>query len=184
MNIEEFFQQSIGKWFAHRTSHDLADKKSLEAKSDIVIDSVSTNAPEVINLCEMHQIQPNNIACSVRINWNDTTKLNQKNTGSNVLVFVPDAKNKDEGQFLRSVSSSEKNVPGHYKLGTDESLTLIFETENFYSEERMWFASSNLRMRVSVIKQGKDFSMTSFTSEIRMGVAPPAQTQATNSASK
>lgn len=181
MNIEEFFQQSIGKWFAHRTSHDLAQKKSLEAKSDIVIESLPTNTPEVIQLCEIYQVQPSLVGFSILINWNDTTKLNQKNSGSNILVILPNANNPHEGKFLRSTSNGENIAPGHYKLGTDESLTLICETESVYSEERMWFASPNLRMRVNVVKQGEDFSVTSFTSEIRMGVAPPAaKTKAAN----
>ena len=37
------------------------------------------------------------------------------------------------------------------------------------TEERLWFASPNLRMRVSVIKRSGSFSVTSFISEIRMG---------------
>jgi CpeS-like protein len=184
MDIKEFFHLSAGKWFAHRTIHDLTSKKPTEAKSEIVIEELTTNAAEVIQLCELYQIQPNQASCGVKATWNDTTKLNQKNTGSVVLVLVPNSDNQEEGKFLRSIANGEKPVAGNYKLGTDESLTLITKSETVDSEERMWFASPNLRMRVSIIKQSDSCSMTSFTSEIRMGVTTPAkETSTANSAS-
>jgi len=43
-------------------------------------------------------------------------------------------------------------VAGRYIMGSDE-LTLITEYETMSSEERLWFASPNLRMRVSVLKR-------------------------------
>jgi hypothetical protein len=63
------------------------------------------------------------------------------------------------------------------KLGSDDALTLITEYETMSSEERLWFASPNLRMRVSVLKRYGGFSMASFTSEIRTGgLKPTAET--------
>jgi hypothetical protein len=167
MNIEEFFQLSAGKWFAHRTSHDLAGKPSTSTKSDIIIENLSAEHPEVVQLCQQQGIAPNLAACGAKVNWNDTTRLNQKNTGSTVLVLVPDADNPNEGKFLRSTGG------GRYRIGSDESLTLIAEEENIYTEERLWFASPNLRMRVSVVKHSHGSNVASFTSEIRMGGSPP-----------
>ena len=53
-----------------------------------------------------------------------------------------------------------------------------------WSEERLWFASPNLRMRVSVLKRFGGFSMASFTSEIRMGSTDASRmaTEAANTA--
>ena len=62
------------------------------------------------------------------------------------------------------------------EVGWDEALTLIAESDTMYSEERLWFASPNLRMRVSMTKINGNFSTTAFTSEIRMGVPPAAKT--------
>jgi hypothetical protein len=39
-----------------------------------------------------------------------------------------------------------------------------------YSEERLWFASPNLRLRTSILKRFGGFSMASLSSEIRLGV--------------
>jgi hypothetical protein len=70
-------------------------------------------------------------------------------------------------------------------MGEDGALTLTTEYETMWSEERLWFASPNLRMRVSVLKRFGGFSMASFTSEIRMGGSPAAAkaAEAANSAS-
>jgi hypothetical protein len=53
-----------------------------------------------------------------------------------------------------------------------------------YSEERLWFASPNLRLRTSILKRFGGFSMASLSSEIRMGVgaAPKQEEDATASA--
>jgi len=68
-------------------------------------------------------------------------------------------------------------VAGRYVMGNDDALVLITEYESMYSEERLWFASPNLRLRTSVLKRFGGFSMASFCSEIRMGTSTPPQTE-------
>ncbi|MDJ0737556.1 MAG: phycobiliprotein lyase [Nostocaceae cyanobacterium] len=177
MNIEEFLQLCAGKWFAHRTSHDFANNKSEEGKSEIIVENLPVEHPEVVKICQHYQIQPNPISFGAKFNWNDTTKLNQKNVGSTVVVLVPDADNPHQGKLLHQFPpGGGKQIAGRYEMGSDEALTLITESDTIYSEERLWFASPNLRMRVSVTKVNGDFTTTAFTSEIRMGVPPAAKT--------
>jgi hypothetical protein len=172
MNIEEFFELSSGKWFAHRTSNDLPNNKSQEAKSEIVIERLAQDHPETMKL---HQDSPSNSNfLTIKINWNDTTKLNHKNTGSTILMLVPNSDNPNEGKLIRQLSSDGKISSGSYKLGDDESLTLSIEVSNLISQERIWFASENLRMRVSTVNQADGLSTTAFTTEIRMGVPAKA----------
>ncbi|MBW4643310.1 MAG: phycobiliprotein lyase [Goleter apudmare HA4340-LM2] len=174
MNIEEFFQLSAGKWFSHRTSHHLAFKQSEDGKSDIIIETLATDHPEVIKLCQQYDVLPSDASCSARVTWNSPMeKGKEKRTGSTVLVTVPDPENPSEGKLLGEMDNIEKTpVTGRYKMGQDEALTLITEYETMRSEERLWFASPNLRMRVSVVKRLDGFSMASFSSEIRMGGSP------------
>ncbi|AFZ01005.1 phycobiliprotein lyase [Calothrix sp. PCC 6303] len=174
MNIEEFFQMSSGKWFAHRTSNDLPNNKSQEAKSEIIIEQLSKDNPEVVKLNHNLETSTSSDLFAIKVNWNDTTKLNQKNVGSSILVLVPNHDNPNEGKLLRQLSNDDKISLGNYKLGADESLTLDIEAGNITSEERIWFASENLRMRVSTVKQANGLSTTAFTTEIRMGVAAKA----------
>lgn len=185
MNIEEFFQQSVGKWFSHRTSHHLAFKQSEDGKSDIVIETLAADHPEVVKLCQQYDIDPKHASCGARVIWNGTMEWDEeKHTGSTVLVAVPDEDNPNEGKLLREMGYAEKApVAGRYKMGSDDALTLTTEYETMWSEERLWFASPNLRMRVGVLKRFGGFSMASFTSEIRMGGSQPTvqASEATNS---
>lgn len=178
MTIEEFLQLSAGKWFSHRTSHDLTLKKSTSGKSEVIIELLAVGHPDVINLCQQHNVDISRASCAVKISWNGTVELDpKKHTGSTVLVTVPDDDRADEGKLLQSIVYDEKTpVVGRYKMGSDDALTLTTESENIWSEERFWFASPNLRMRATTIKRFGDFAQTSFTSEIRMGVTqPPAK---------
>nr|WP_228054804.1 phycobiliprotein lyase [Gloeocapsopsis crepidinum] len=176
MDIQEFFEQSAGKWFSHRTSHHLAFKQSESGKSDITIETLPNDHPEVIKLCEQYEVDPAQASCGARVSWNGTMEWDEeKHVGSTVLVSVPDPENPQQGKLLREIGYAEKvPVAGRYMMGDDGALTLITEYETMSSEERLWFASPNLRMRVSVLKRFGGFSMASFTSEIRMGGAKPA----------
>lgn len=187
MNIEEFFQLSAGKWFSHRTSHHLASKQSENGKSDTIIETLSSDHPEVVKLYQQYDVDPSRTCYGAKVTWNATMAgSDKKQTGSTVFVAVPDEDNPNEGKFLRPIDSAGKPlVAGRYKIGADDALTLTTEYETMSYEERLWFASPNLRMRVSVVKRIGGFSTASFTSEIRMGGnQPTAKTsQTTYSAS-
>jgi len=176
MDIKEFFELSAGKWFSHRTSHHLAFKQSEDGKSDITIEMLTADDLEVVKLCQQYEVDPNAASCGARVSWNGTMEWDEeKHTGSTVLVSVPDPDNSNQGKLLREMGYAEKTpVAGRYMMGSDEALTLITEYETMSSEERLWFASPNLRMRVSILKRFGGFSMASFTSEIRMGGGQPA----------
>jgi CpeS-like protein len=183
MNIEDFFELSTGKWFAHRTSHVVAAKQMQEAKSEIIFEKLSVTHPEIARISESCQISSNAQIIALKVNWNDTTKLNQKNTGSVILALVPNASNANEGKVFRQVNNTEKPLTGYYKLADDESLTLVIKSEDTTSEEKLWFASDNLRMRVSSLTHSGTLNTSSFTTEIRMGVPPVKTPEATNSTS-
>jgi len=187
MNIEEFFQLSAGKWFSHRTSQHLAFNQSENGKSDIIIETLTIDHPEVIKLCQQYEINPSSASCGTKITWNGTMEKDQaKHSGSTVLVSIPDVDNPVQGKLLREIVDTEKTpVAGRYKIDSDGALILTIEDETMSSEERLWFASPNLRMRVNVFKSFGGFSITSFTSEIRMGGFPPAEkpSEAANSVS-
>ncbi len=177
MNIVEFFELSSGKWFSQRTSHHLDFEPSEAAKSDLVIEMVDQADLEVIKLCQQYGIDPALALCGARVTWNGTMEQGgKKYAGSTMLVPVADRDKLNEGKLLRELDSAEKApVAGRYVMGGDESLTLITEDETLYAEERLWFASPNLRLRTSVLKRSGGFSMASFCSEIRMGVSKPAE---------
>lgn len=172
MDIQEFFQLSAGKWFSQRTSHHLAFKQSESGKSDIKIEILSVDDPEVVKLCEQYDVDPTLAWGGARVTWDGTMEWDEaKHQGSSVLVPICDPEKPNEGKLLRDMGYAEKaGVAGRYIMGSDDALTLITEYETMYSEERIWFASPNLRLRTSILKRFGGFSMASFCSEIRMGV--------------
>ena len=178
MDIVEFFELSSGKWFSQRTSHHLAFKQSEAGKSELRIEVLPNSAPEVIKLCEQYEVDPNSALCGARVTWDGTMEWDEeKHAGSTVLVPIADPDKPNEGKLLREMGYAEKApVAGRYVMGSDDALTLITEYETMYSEERLWFASPNLRLRTSILKRFGGFSMASFCSEIRMGVAKPQDT--------
>lgn len=177
MDIKAFFEQSSGKWFSQRTSHHLAFKQSESGKSQIQIEMLANDDPTVIELCQQHNADASRIACGARVTWDGTMEWDEeKHNGSTVLVAIADAEKPSEGLLLRETGYAEKApVAGRYVMGADNALTLITEYETMYSEERLWFASENLRLRTSILKRFGGFSMASFCSEIRMGGAKPAE---------
>ncbi len=186
MDIKDFFQMSAGKWFSHRTSHHLGLNQSESGKADLNIEFLEKTDPIVVQICQQHQVQPDLAICGLQITWEgymqrDPSKLK----GSTVLVPIADVAQAGAGQLLQKSKGSEK-IPraGRYELGADEALTLITEDENLGSEERIWFASPNLRLRTRVIKQPDGFSLASFSSEIRLGVTQlPASANAASQTS-
>ncbi|MDX2241720.1 MAG: phycobiliprotein lyase [Leptolyngbyaceae cyanobacterium bins.302] len=173
MDIVEFFELSSGKWFYKRSIHHLAFKQSVAGKSDLVIEMLDKADPDVVKLCEQYSFDPATALCGARVTWNGTMEWDEeKHAGSTVLVPIGDAEKPNEGKLLREIGYAEKApVAGRYVMGSDDALTLITDYETMYSEERLWFASPNLRLRTSILKRFGGFSMASFCSEIRMGGA-------------
>lgn len=174
MDIVEFFQLSSGKWFSQRTSHDLDSEQSQSGKSDMQIDLLDKSDPDVIKLCEQYAINPELALCGARVAWDGTIERDKKKqTGSTLLVPIADAETPNAGKLLRAKGPSETTlVAGRYLVGTDETLTLISESDTLYSEERLWFAAPNLRLRTSVLKHSNGSKLATFCTEIRMGMKP------------
>ena len=177
MDIVEFFQQSSGKWFSQRSSHHLASQESEGGKSNLWIEMLPKEDPTVVALCEQYAVDPTLALCGVKITWDGKMERDkEKPAGSTVLVPIADPTNPNAGKLLRAQGQTEKApVAGRYAIASDNVLVLITENETLYSEERLWFASPNLRLRTNVLKQPGGFSTASFCSEIRMGVAKPAE---------
>lgn len=174
MDIAEFLQLCAGNWFSQRTSYQLEQGKAENSKSDITIEILSQEHPEVLKICQNYQLDPSQTLGGKKASWNSSEDWGTtKNVGSTTIILVPDAASQSTGQLLCLGSKLPASLSwGRYILGNDEALTLIIEQGDTYSQERLWFASPNLRLRTSFFKYGGGFSTTAFYSEIRK-VAPP-----------
>ncbi len=174
MDIAEFFQLSVGKWFSYRTNQNLETSQSQVGKSDLQIEALPGTDSEVVKLCQLHHIDPSQANFATQITWSGTLDSKpEKQTGKTILVSVADPDKPNQGKILSKLGNAE-SVCGSYLLGDDDVLTLVTENGSSFLEERIWFASPNLRLRTSILKQAGGFNAVSFCSEIRMGVTKPA----------
>jgi CpeS-like protein len=186
MDIQAFFQLCDGKWVSQRTTHQLLEQNNQSARSDLWGEILETDHSDVVALCQQANVDSSLVQSGLRLRWSEVTeayqsKFKPKNEGSVVLVAIA-SDHSDSGQILRSLNSADA-VQGTYSIGADEALTIRFEEKGASSEERIWFASPNLRLRSSSVKKDNIVCITTFCSEIRMGGAatPPAEPTAAQS---
>lgn len=172
MNIDEFVQHSLGLWRSQRSAHHLAFHHFEEVTSEIEIQPLDNSDARVIELCKANQIDPHLVSSPFYMAWEGESDWDEDEvlSGSTVLVPVPDPDNPNKGRLLREQGYAE-TVPaiGYYQLVEDGSFILSTQYERASAEEKIWFATPNLRLRVSLIKtgDGKGVTTASFSSEIR-----------------
>jgi hypothetical protein len=182
MDISKFFQQSAGKWFSHRTNHYLDSKQSQSGRSNLTVEVLEPDHATVAGICQRYGAALDQVLCGLQITWDGTLdKEPRKQVGSMVLVIIPDAQQPNTGILLRQIASSQTPpVPTQFILGEDQVLTLTDQQDGVHSEERLWFASPNLRMRTQLAQYPDGRTLAAFTTEIRMGGAPvPASSAGT-----
>ena len=172
MDIKEFLQQSIGRWRSQRSGHNLAFSHFEEVRSTIDIIALKLDDPAVIDICQLYSFDPAAAIHPFRMTWEGQSDWDEEETlaGSCVLVPIPDADNPNQGKLLREQGYAETIAAvGQYRMTEDGTFTLLTEYDRAAAEERIWFATPNLRFRVSLIKtsDGKGVTTASFSSEIR-----------------
>ena len=177
MNIDEFVQNSLGRWRSQRSGHNLAFQHFEEVRSTIDITPVAAEDAAVIALCKSSNIAPENITSPFKMEWEGESDWDDDETmsGSCILVPVPDRDRPNTGQLLRSQGYAETMAAiGHYRITTENMFVLETTYDRAAAEERIWFGTQNLRFRVSLIKtsDGRGILTASFASEIRSPIAP------------
>ncbi|MGL5083970.1 MAG: phycobiliprotein lyase [Microcoleaceae cyanobacterium] len=172
MDIAQFVDLSIGQWRSQRSVHHLAFRHFEEVISTIEIILLAENDPEVLNLCDSNQVNPQRITHPFRMTWEGESDWDEaeKVQGTTLLVPVPDLDSPNRGKLLRDQGYAE-TIPavGEYCIGEDKVFILLTGYDRAMAEERIWFASENIRFRVSLIKtsSGSGITTASFSSEIR-----------------
>ncbi len=177
MNLDEFLQQSVGEWMSQQTNHQVADGEYASGRSVVNVEPLSASSPELVKLCQQHNIAPDSTGGGLKLVW--TGRLDgdlQDRTELTVMVFIPEAGSGTVGQLVRT--SNGKNQPavarGTYAIGEDGAMSMTLTSEAGTSEERVWFASENLRMRSTVSQNDTGFSAASLSSDIRKITTKPA----------
>jgi hypothetical protein len=186
MNVVDFFQLSAGKWLSQRTTHHLAFRLAEAGESEIQIEALAIDHPKVLEICELHQVDPSLAVGGSYVRWQASMgwdKSDENHEGSTVFVLVPETPDARQGTLLRERGYAEiVPVAGRYHMDDEGGLVLTTEYETMSSVERFWFASPSLRMRTSTVKRFGGFSTATFCTEFRMADTvgtdfPPNQVQ-------
>jgi phycoerythrin-associated linker protein len=175
MALKTFLNLCTGNWFSQRTNYSLSGDKTESGKADLSITMITPNDSRITQICQQHRIDPQNSLGGLLYSWDTSVDWGKpKQQGSSLIVFVPDGENATTGKLLTNVTPKPGvKSSGTYILGQDEALTLTIDTGDTNAEERLWFASDNLRLRTTVIKNSTETTHTTFYSEIRK--APPKE---------
>ncbi len=172
MDINEFVKLSLGSWRSQRSAHHLAFGHFEEVTSNIDIQALTIEDSQVVELCKTHSIDPALATSPFKMSWEGESDWEEDETmaGSTILVPIPDVENPTKGRLLREQGYAE-TIPsvGEYHIGEDGTFLLETKYDRAAAEEKIWFATPNLRFRVSLIKtsSGKGVTTASFSSEIR-----------------
>ena len=141
-------------------------------RSEIEIAGLLPDDAEVLALCRTYGVDPQAIASPFQMTWSGESDWDESEVlkGSSVLVPVPDPQVPNRGKLLRDQGYAETiTAAGDYHFTEDGTFVLVTAYDRAAAEERIWFATPNLRFRVSLIKTSKGTGVVtaSFSSEIR-----------------
>jgi CpeS-like protein len=174
MDVQEFFELSAGNWFSQKTSHHLTLKQSEQGKSDLAIEILPKDDPQMLQLCQQAGIDPSSTWGGAKYTWKGTTHWDSQQQspanqqGSAIVVTMADKPFANSGRlFQAAITANLAPVTAQYTLGDDDALTLTIDNDGTHSEERIWFESPNVRVRTTIVTRPNGDNIATFYSEIR-----------------
>ncbi len=174
MDIQEFFQQSSGKWSSIKSSHHVDNTTQQSGKSTIEMSLLEASEPTVVALCQKQGVNPKTVLCGAKVQWDGFIEGETKNQkGSLLMVAAGDA---TAGKLYRSTGNFGIAVPvATFSFAEGNEITLTTTAENTTTVERIWFESENVRLRHTKTHRADGSSSIAFCSEVRLGVTKPAE---------
>ena len=168
--IKDFIDKSIGEWKSIRSTHTLAFQEFENSNSRIIISYQNMESEEVLEIKKRFTFSQD-LSFAIKISWksiSEWTTENQSQESQTILIFVP--RDQYTGTLIKDKGYAEL-IPSSSKYYMEENKTL--NIQSVYSstiiEERIWFLSTNVRSRYSVIKNkiNNGIMQTSHATEIR-----------------
>lgn len=172
MDVREFLQANVGKWFSQRTQYEAIAQTQGSLRADVEVTSLEATDTALAALCQGAGIAPEQVWMALRTQWEADGGLgNPKQAGSAILAFVA-GDSEASGQLwqMQGSTPAAAAICGRYEFRPAgvNAATLLMEVENngISQEERLWFAGENLRLRTIHAKNGNREQLA-FYSEIR-----------------
>ncbi len=171
MDALKFFQNSSGKRRSQRTTHHLAFRRAEIGSSEIYVEALESNNPKIIEICQMHDIDPSLAIGGAFVSWDGSMawdRNEENHTGNTIFALIPEKDNLREGVLLRERGYAEiVPIAGRYYMDADDALVLITEYDTMSTIERFWFINPNLRFRTSTVQRFGGFNTATFCAEMR-----------------
>ena len=177
MDIQAFLQLSCGQWLSQRTCHPLGQATSAAQTAQLNIEALALDNADVANLCKTASVDPDFALCAAKLSWESTGfQVEKPEQGTLLMVPISSTHSGQQGQILQQVAQGPI-YQLDFKIDPEEHLILTGMQEQLFLEEKIWFASPNLRLRLSLLNRAEQVHQGTWYSEVRMGVRP--QTPAT-----
>ena len=176
----DFFRLSAGRWRSQRIIHHLAFKQAELGDSEITVQPLELDDPQVKALCQFHKVDYSLAAGGCQVIWQGSMSWDkseeENHEGQTVFALVPNKDNIREGRLLRDRGYVEiVPIVGYYHLDEEDALVLTTDYETMSTVERFWFVSPDLRMRTSTVKRFGGLSSASCCTETRILAANGSQ---------
>ena len=133
MDIYQFLELFIGRWRSQRSDHQLGEGNGNDIRSLIEVTSLSLDDPDLIVICQKHNVAPNTAIHPMKMSWEEESLSNKKPQGSALIIPVPnDIASPQKGLILGGQNQAT------YELGIDEALTIHTTTAQGTIAERIW----------------------------------------------
>lgn len=167
MDLCNFLEKTVGDWFSQRTTYYLPENQVENSKANVTVTLLSSEDERVTQLAQKYNLNLDLSLGAIASQWDNSPDWGKpKQTGESLMLIFRSQDNLNQGKIVRVVNSSQI-VMGEYQLAEDESLILKITENNQYIEERINFASENLRLRNTILKQDDQVRQTCFYSEIK-----------------
>ena len=175
-----FLTASRGTWLNRRSIHDLDHQNDEAADCNLVIEPFDATDPVVSKVCQALQVDAARAAGGGRFWWESNLKKSVRNDDyAAVIVDVPHADDPSQGFLLRDVGYVEKKaVISTYTFAQDGVLTITTRYDTNVGQERCWFVTDQVRMRVSSVQCLNGVAMTTYCTELRCPTDEDIQTLA------
>ncbi|MEB3295396.1 MAG: phycobiliprotein lyase [Synechococcales bacterium] len=176
MDIQAFFQLSAGKWSSIKSDHHVDVTQQQSGRSMIEMELLEPDHAAIAQLCQAHQISPDQIVCAAQVKWDGFLEGDTKNqVGSQVMAAIASTDDRRQGKLLRTSGRFATPAPAtEFVFGAGNEITLTTEQGGLTMVERIWYESDNVRMRHTKIYRPDGSNSIVFCSEIRLGVTKPS----------
>lgn len=143
-----FFQQSAGSWQSRRRYYTLANNETQEVVSDITIEFLAGDRPELIELGARHELSIP-MLFGAKVTWESSyiTPNRKPSVGETVFGIRGDVMYRDRG------FATPKPVTAQYKFTGERTLVLRTEYNGSAFEEELKLIGENYRTRQTIISR-------------------------------